>query len=228
MSLSEKSLIHTPSQQRRKRKRLGKSKGEGDGGVLKPFADAVAEKLAKQPLVNGELLEPHQQGKRKRECTTIPRARPGFIPLSELETKKMSVEALANLGKFKNHEYGAPSNILYIKNLARATDLDDLEYVFGAFVTEEEEKEGVSSPPIQHMSTGRMRGQAFVTFASMEAATIALESCHGHLLNGKPMIVSYGKRGERGQEPDAEAVAGKEESHKEGEEPRTNQREGIT
>lgn len=216
----------------RKRKRMGEGKGEGNG-IRKPFASAVAEKLAKQPLINGELLEPHQQGKRKRECASIPRARPGFIPLSELETKKMSVDALAKLGKFKNHEYGEPSNILYIKNLARATDLDDLEYVFGAFVTEEKEKEGVSSPPIQHMSTGRMRGQAFVTFPSMEDARIALEYCHGHMLNSKPMIISFGKRGEKTEElpePDAKAAAGKEDcSSRKGEEgPRTNQNEGIS
>ena len=38
-----------------------------------------------------------------------------------------------------------------------------------------------------------MKGQAFITLPSQEAATIAVSECHSYKLNDKPMIVSYAK-----------------------------------
>lgn len=42
------------------------------------------------------------------------------------------------------------------------------------------------------MKEGRMRGQAFIKFPTVEQATQALNELHGYILHDKPMvIVSY-------------------------------------
>ena len=38
-----------------------------------------------------------------------------------------------------------------------------------------------------------MKGQAFITLPSLEAATIAVSECHSYKLHDKPMSVSYAK-----------------------------------
>uniref|UniRef100_A0A452YKT9 RRM domain-containing protein n=1 Tax=Aegilops tauschii subsp. strangulata TaxID=200361 RepID=A0A452YKT9_AEGTS len=40
---------------------------------------------------------------------------------------------------------------------------------------------------------GRMRGQAFVTFPSVELAQRALNLAHGYAFKGKPMIIQFGR-----------------------------------
>lgn len=46
---------------------------------------------------------------------------------------------------------------------------------------------------IRHMTEGRMKGQAFITLPSLEAAQAAVTECHAYLLNAKPMAVAYAK-----------------------------------
>ena len=46
---------------------------------------------------------------------------------------------------------------------------------------------------IRHMTEGRMKGQAFITLPSQEAATIAVSEFHSYNLHDKPMSVAYAK-----------------------------------
>ena len=43
------------------------------------------------------------------------------------------------------------------------------------------------------MTEDRMKGQAFITLPSQEAATIAVSECHSYKLHDKPMSVAYAK-----------------------------------
>uniref|UniRef100_A0A0A8XND1 Similar to Os03g0326600 n=1 Tax=Arundo donax TaxID=35708 RepID=A0A0A8XND1_ARUDO len=43
------------------------------------------------------------------------------------------------------------------------------------------------------MQEGRMRGQAFVTFPTVELAQHALNLVHGYVFKGKPMIIQFGR-----------------------------------
>lgn len=46
---------------------------------------------------------------------------------------------------------------------------------------------------IRHMTEGRMKGQAFITLPTLEAAEIAVSECHAYRLYDKPISVSYAK-----------------------------------
>jgi len=92
--------------------------------------------------------------------------------------------------KFEYAE-GEPSTKLYIKNLAKGVTAEDLEYIFGRyFPTRRQMKEGLNV----RVMGGRMRGQAFVAFPSVELATEALRQVHGYRLKGQPMVVQFGKQ----------------------------------
>lgn len=77
--------------------------------------------------------------------------------------------------------------MLYLKNLSPRVTERDLVSLFARF----QEKKG---PPIQfRMMTGRMRGQAFITFPNKEIAWQALHLVNGYKLCGKILVIEFGK-----------------------------------
>ncbi|XP_062939648.1 RNA-binding protein 41 isoform X4 [Cynocephalus volans] len=79
------------------------------------------------------------------------------------------------------------SQVLYLKNLSPRVTERDLVSLFARF----QEKKG---PPIQfRMMTGRMRGQAFITFPNKEIAWQALHLANGYKLHGKILVIEFGK-----------------------------------
>lgn len=75
----------------------------------------------------------------------------------------------------------------------------DLVSLFARF----QEKKG---PPIQfRMMTGRMRGQAFITFPNKEIAWQALRLVNGYKLRGKILVIEFGKN--KKQRSDLQAVS---------------------
>ncbi|XP_024375226.1 U11/U12 small nuclear ribonucleoprotein 65 kDa protein [Physcomitrium patens] len=110
---------------------------------------------------------------------------------AELQGGQMSEAEMLALPILKNYAAGAPSQVLYIKNLAKEVTSEDLFYVFGAFFPTLDETKAALN--VNLMQEGRMRGQAFVTFPSTEAAQDALGLTHGFVLKGKPMIVQFGR-----------------------------------
>ncbi|VDK32046.1 unnamed protein product [Taenia asiatica] len=122
-------------------------------------------------------------------------AKPSPLSPGELYAGKAPNMELANNPVFsKSTGPGAPSSRLYIKNLHKRTNEEDLWRVFGSFRQEEARRKGIPSQfSIQLLTGGRMRGQAFVGFDSIELATEALSATHGFLLNGKPMHVQFAR-----------------------------------
>ncbi|XP_034250858.1 uncharacterized protein LOC117651162 [Thrips palmi] len=120
----------------------------------------------------------------------------GALSPEDLRKNRMSVEEIRQMPRFASYEEGTPSTVLYVKNLDGGVTEDDLAAVFGSFQTFQafQASPGPSRPcPTMRLCTGRMRGQAFVTFPSQDAASAALEAANGFLLRGRPMIVQYGR-----------------------------------
>ncbi|CAN1813837.1 U11/U12 small nuclear ribonucleoprotein 65 kDa protein [Linum perenne] len=114
-----------------------------------------------------------------------------FATPEDIQSNKLAPEEILSLPKFKNYTIGNPATVLYIKNLSKDVVPDDFSYVFGSlFGSPEAAKAGLT---VKLMQEGRMRGQAFVTFPSVELAHQALNLVNGYMFKGKPMIVQFGR-----------------------------------
>lgn len=114
------------------------------------------------------------------------------LPIREVSLEKIPLEELKNSNPIFNHFHpGRPSSVLYIKNLAKIVSPSDLEQLFCRF--------SANSPDtiisVDLKTTGRLRGQAFVTFTNCEQLIIneAVQELNGVVLKGKPMYVCYSK-----------------------------------
>ncbi|KAK1435055.1 hypothetical protein QVD17_00814 [Tagetes erecta] len=120
-----------------------------------------------------------------------------FATVEELEHGKLPPEEILSLPMFKNYNAGNPAPVLYIKNLAKDVVADDFYYVFGTFFGSIETAK--SNLSVKLMQEGRMRGQAFVTFPSIEIAHRALNVVNGFVFKGKPMIIQFGRNTSAGK-----------------------------
>ncbi|XP_073128342.1 U11/U12 small nuclear ribonucleoprotein 65 kDa protein-like isoform X2 [Henckelia pumila] len=93
-----------------------------------------------------------------------------YATLEELNSGKLPPEEILSLPRFKNYTTGDPTPVLYVKNLAKDVVVDDFYFIFG-----------------------RMRGQAFVRFPTVELAHNALNAANGYLLKGKPIVLQFGR-----------------------------------
>lgn len=110
-----------------------------------------------------------------------------------LLANRMAAHEILRLPRFQDYSAGEPNQVLYIKNLASSVTDDDLLFIYSAYFPTRAEAEAVLK--IRVMQEGRMRGQAFVTFPSVELADTALRETHGYLQStDKPMVVSFGRR----------------------------------
>ncbi|GMH26564.1 hypothetical protein Nepgr_028407 [Nepenthes gracilis] len=114
-----------------------------------------------------------------------------YATAEEIESQKLPPEEILSLPMFKNYSAGNPACVLYIKNLAKDVIPDDFYFIFGSlFRSIDKAKSGLS---VKLMQEGRMRGQAFVTFPTIELANRALNLANGYVFKGKPMIIQFGR-----------------------------------
>ncbi|KAF7801501.1 U11/U12 small nuclear ribonucleoprotein 65 kDa protein [Senna tora] len=114
-----------------------------------------------------------------------------FLTPEELESGKLPPEDLLSLPMFKNYTAGNPAPVLYIKNLAKDVIADDFHFIFGSLFGNIEAARSVLQ--VKLMQEGRMRGQAFITFPSIDLAQHALNLVNGYVFKGKPMIIQFGR-----------------------------------
>ncbi|KAL4355382.1 hypothetical protein GQ457_06G017800 [Hibiscus cannabinus] len=114
-----------------------------------------------------------------------------FATADELEKGKLPPEEILSLPMFKNYAAGNPASVLYIKNLAKDVVPEDFYFIFGSLFGSIDTAK--SSLNVKLMQEGRMRGQAFVTFPSVELAHHALNLVNGYVFKGKPIIVQFGR-----------------------------------
>ncbi|XP_059858236.1 RNA-binding protein 41 isoform X2 [Delphinus delphis] len=122
-----------------------------------------------------------------------------FVPEDEIQRNRLSEEEIRKIPMFSSYNPGEPNKVLYLKNLSPRVTERDLVSLFARF----QEKKG---PPIQfRMMTGRMRGQAFITFPNAEIAWQALRLVNGYKLRGKILVIEFGKN--KKQQSDLQAAS---------------------
>ncbi|XP_027518970.1 RNA-binding protein 41 isoform X2 [Corapipo altera] len=110
-----------------------------------------------------------------------------FVPEEEILKNRLSEEELRKIPRFSSYHPGEPSKVLYLKNLGPRVRMKDLVSLFARFQKED-------SPLIQfRLLSGRMRDQAFITFPDTESAQSALQLLNGYNLQGKPLVIEFGK-----------------------------------
>lgn len=110
------------------------------------------------------------------------------IPDESIRRFKLSSEEVKKLPRFENYAPGEPSNVLYVKNLSPKVTEADLASLFIHY------QEDAKSRIVFKLMTGRMKGQAFVTFPDVTTASTALEMVHGYQFKGKPVIIQFGRK----------------------------------
>ncbi|XP_071425694.1 RNA-binding protein 41 [Pithys albifrons albifrons] len=110
-----------------------------------------------------------------------------FVPEEEIHKNRLSEEELRKIPRFSSYHPGEPSKVLYLKNLGPRVTMKDLVSLFARFQKED-------SPLIQfRLLSGRMRDQAFITFPDTDSAQSALQLLNGYNLQGKPLVIEFGK-----------------------------------
>lgn len=117
--------------------------------------------------------------------------RADVITSEELKKGKLSPEEFKKLPVFKDYNPGIPAAKLYIKNIAKAVEIKDLEYIYERYHTRIVGAEDMFN--IKLMKEGRMKGQAFITFNTIESAVQALEETNGYVLKDKTLVVMFAK-----------------------------------
>ena len=94
---------------------------------------------------------------------------------------------------FKNYKEGLPSNKIYIKNLSKTVNLNDIHNLYQQFVNPCENS--TSNIDIRFFNRGKLRRQAFITFPTRHVASIAVRATNGIMLKGKPIYVVFARHG---------------------------------
>ncbi|XP_050074846.1 RNA-binding region-containing protein 3 [Anopheles maculipalpis] len=137
------------------------------------------------------------------EVSSVLEECPTQISIANILSNRIPDDQRTTLNVFQNYSPGEPTNKLYIKNLSKQVTEQDLVAVFSAFFPDKL----LRAIDVRLMKTGRMKGQAFVTFVAAEdseelsdsgvfKACIekALTTVNGYILKDKPIVVSYAKK----------------------------------
>lgn len=118
-----------------------------------------------------------------------------MISDTTLSENRIPINQLGSHPLFQNYEPGKPSNKLYIKNLAKTVIDDDLRQIYQRYSNSNK-----NDIDIRLMQSGRMKGQAFVTFKcpyldeeNYALVERALHETNGYILKDKVMVVMFGK-----------------------------------
>ncbi|KFB42713.1 AGAP005296-PA-like protein [Anopheles sinensis] len=124
-----------------------------------------------------------------------------LISLDDILNNRIPEEQRNGLSVFQNYTPGEPTTKLYIKNLAKSVTEQDLQNVIRVFF----EKDSPYEFNVKLMKTGRMKGQAFISFLPVgevdsssndnlkQCVARVLSTINGYILKDKPMVVSYAK-----------------------------------
>ncbi|XP_058065200.1 uncharacterized protein LOC131214881 [Anopheles bellator] len=119
--------------------------------------------------------------------------------LDDILQNRIPDEQRALLNVFQNYTPGEPSDKLYIKNLSKHVTEQDLKKIFDLFF----EQDVLRVVDVKLMKTGRMKGQAFVSFVSVSAdkadelkkiVANVLSVTNGYILKDKPMVINLCKK----------------------------------
>lgn len=115
-----------------------------------------------------------------------------FISERELNANRLSTDDMSALPVCARYSPGNPSLRLYVKNIAKTVLPADLRHIYGRFV-DWDNVEDVNAFDVRLMQEGRMKGQAFISLASVSSAQKALRQTHGFILKDKPLVVQFAR-----------------------------------
>lgn len=133
----------------------------------------------------------------------------GILTDAQIKENRIPDDQLKAHPLFQNYEPGVITNRLYIKNIAKEVTEDDLKAIFHRYLEENCNGVGnVRSIDIRLMQTGRMKGQAFITFTGpylecddnvddsqkYQIIARALRETNGLIVKNKVLVVTYGKK----------------------------------
>jgi len=155
-----------------------------------PVTDEM-RKLMKLATVQHDLNDVKSRSNQTSNQSTK-KAKPASVrgvTLDELREGRLSMEEVKKkMPKCKDFQSGEPSNVLYIQNLPRSGFSE--QDILGLFLYFQRADE--SEICVRRM-TGRMKGQAFVTFHSVGTATEALAAVNGFQIEDQPILIKFGK-----------------------------------
>nr|XP_015207029.1 PREDICTED: RNA-binding protein 41 [Lepisosteus oculatus] len=122
----------------------------------------------------------------------------------EIRANRATVQEIQQIPRFRNYQQGEPSKVLFVRNLSPRASLAQLVSVFSRF-------QPPRAPVLRYrLLTGRLKGQAFITFPDAATAREALELANGFRLLDRPLVIEFGREREeeRGAGAPAELGAG--------------------
>uniref|UniRef100_A0A671QFD3 RNA binding motif protein 41 n=1 Tax=Sinocyclocheilus anshuiensis TaxID=1608454 RepID=A0A671QFD3_9TELE len=115
-------------------------------------------------------------------------------------------QSIGTLSAASAQGYGGPVTVnirihfslafVCVKNMSPRASLAQLVSLFSRFRKDD------TQPILYRLLTGRLKGQAFITFSDIRSAQAALDLINGYKLLGKPLIIEFGR--ERSKETDAQ------------------------
>lgn len=147
------------------------------------------------------------------ECPDVAMNAPkSILSDADLHENRIPDEQLKQHPMFHNYSAGTISNRLYIKNIGKDVSADDLHAIYDRYLESNCGGDGaIRSIDIRLMTSGRMKGQAFVTFDGpylncdvdeeltndlahkYRMVERAVRETNGFILKGKPLVVQFGK-----------------------------------
>ncbi|KAH9265564.1 hypothetical protein BASA84_001568 [Batrachochytrium salamandrivorans] len=117
-------------------------------------------------------------------------------PVSDKSTHsstKIPLSELVGLPAYKNYSRGNRSCTLFIKNINYKKVSESLIMNLFSSIIPNRAENSKSIISVRLMKEGRMKGQAFIKYENPQLAEAALDSFHGYIVEGKPMIIQFGK-----------------------------------
>ncbi|KAJ8276788.1 hypothetical protein COCON_G00085400 [Conger conger] len=110
----------------------------------------------------------------------------------QIRENRETEAGIRSIPRFQNYQRGEPSEVLCVRNLSPRASLSQLVSLFSRF-------QPPGPPLLYRLLTGRLKGQAFITFPDTQKAEAALDLLNGYRLLEKPLVIEF-RRGRRDEE----------------------------
>lgn len=148
---------------------------EGGFGKVEPKVKEITKEEVKQKADAEYKIDPYY-----------------FLSKKDIQNGRLTHEQLKEFTVFKNYVPGEVTSRIYIKNLTKQTNEQQLVDVFGSFI-DWSQSLVYDIFDIRLMKEGRMKGQAFVTLPDEGSADKIVRECNGYVLNNKPMVIQFAR-----------------------------------
>lgn len=112
--------------------------------------------------------------------------------LEFIRKNRISSKDMKNVSVFKHYHSGHPSSRLYVKNISKKTTENELKQLFAAFLLDNNE-ESRKQFDVRLMTSGKLRGQAFISMGTVSNAEKAVKESNGFNFHSKPIVVVFAR-----------------------------------